>query len=148
MAEFSLHVRLDAVESGPEDGNALLTPYVDAYETVEFGSESLDDADDPASVVPDTSSLEIDGVETFAEIYDDLRTKAAVRKLLLWGPTAERFPTPVQHYALQQLTDPTLYEYHAIDEQVTLVIAESQLEAQRVRQEVPAAAIGYQDSPF
>jgi len=60
----------------------------------------------------------------------------------LWGPTAERFPVPVQHYALQQISTPDAYHFHALDNKVTLVIADSQQRVQQLRQEVPPPALG------
>lgn len=148
MAEFTLHVRLaaDAFESG--DGEELLAPYVEAHEGVRFGGEQLDDTTDSDAVVPETASLEIDDLDTFAEVYADLRVAEGVHELHLWGPDAERFPVPVQHYALQQIEEPDLYVYHAIDDQVTLVVAESELEAEQIRRAVPAAALGYRQSPI
>ena len=146
MAEFTLHVRL--IESCDEsDGEALLAPYVREYEGVSFSDDTVSTREDGV-VVPEQSSLAIDGVESFAEIYTSLRQEKIVHNLSLWGPAAERFPVPVQHYALQQISNPDLYEYHALDDQVTLVIADDQLAAQQVQQEVPDAALGYSESPF
>ena len=148
MAEFTIHIRLDGERCESADGEALLRTHVEANESVSFSSETVEPAPGTETLVPEQSALDIDGVETLANVYDDLRRRKEVGEVLLWGPESERFPVPVQHYALQQIQDPQLYEYHAVDDQVTLVIAESQLEAQRVRQEVPAAAIGYSESPF
>lgn len=148
MTEFTLHVRLAADEFEPGDGRELLAPYVEAHEAVSFGGERIDDATDPDAVVPETASLEIDDLDTFAAVYADLRVAEGVHELHLWGPDAERFPVPVQHYALQQIEDPDLYVYHALDDQVTLVVAESELEAEQVRRAVPAAALGYSQSPI
>jgi len=148
MAEFTLHLRLDAEQAGPKGGENLLAPYVEAHDSVEYGSDRMAAPADSGVVVPETSSLEIDDIEAFAHIYDDLRQRPEVCDLNLWGPSSERFPVPVQHYALQQIQQPDLYEFHAIDEQVTLVIAESELEAEQVQREVPAAALGYSKSPF
>jgi hypothetical protein len=152
MATFTLHIRLDASEitDGATDdpGEALLAPYVEAHETVTFGSDRMEPPADPGVVVPETATLEIDDLDTFAEVYDDLRQRPEVHDLNLWGPSAERFPVPVQHYALQQIQQPDLYEYHAIDGQVTLVVGESEMEAEQVQREVPDAALGYSQSPF
>ena len=146
MAEFTLHVRLDADRAEPEDGERLLGPYVER-EGVAYGSDRVDPAE--GAIVPERPSLEIDGIERFAEIYTDLRTTPEVYDLSLWGPSAERFPVPVQHYALQQIGRPTLYEYHALDDKVTLVVADSEMAADQIRREVPDAAIGYGGvSPF
>jgi len=38
------------------------------------------------------------------------------------------------------LSDPDLYEFHALDDERTLVVAESRLEYQQACDEVPAAA--------
>lgn len=148
MAEFTLHVRLAADGFEPGDGEELLAPYVEAHEGVSYGDERRDDATDADSVVPETASLEIDDLDTFAEIYSDLRVAEGVHELHLWGPEAERFPVPVQHYALQQIQDPDLYVYHALDDKVTLVVAESELEAEQIRRAVPAGALGYRQSPI
>lgn len=148
MAEFTLHVRLVADEYEPGLGEELLERYVTDSDTVRFGDERVADPDDPAVVVPEQSSLEIDDLDAFAEIFDELRRENAVHNVSLWGPNAERFPVPVQHYALQQIGDPDLYVYHAIDDQVTLVVADSEMAAEKVQREVPDAALGYSESPF
>lgn len=148
MAEFTLHVRLDSRLADETDGEALLGGYVEDYEGVEFGSATVEPSSDPDVIVPEQSSLEIEGVDTFATIYDELRREPAVASLNLWGPDASRFPVPVRHYGLQELEDPRLFEYHAIDDRVTLVIAESELGADKIRQDVPPSAIGYRQSPF
>jgi hypothetical protein len=147
MAEFTLHIRLDADRADPGDGEDILTPHVDAHETVTYGSDRVEGGR-PGVVVPETSSLEIEDVETYAEVYTALRTEPAVRDLSLWGPSSERFPVPVQHYALQQIQQPRLYEYHALGDTVTLVIADSEIAAEQVQREVPDAALGYSDAPF
>lgn len=148
MAAFSLHVRLTAEGFEPGDGEDLLAPYVEAYDGVSFGSDRRDDATDADAVVPETASLEIEDLDTFADVYSDLRQEDGVHELHLWGPESERFPVPVQHYALQKIQDPDLYVYHALDDRVTLVVAESELEAEQVQRAVPAGAIGYRQSPI
>jgi hypothetical protein len=147
MAEFTLHIRLDADRADASDGEGLLSPYVEAHETVEFGSDRVEGAG-PGVVVPEPSSLEIADIETFAEVYTGLRTEPAVHDISLWGPSSERFPVPVQHYALQQIQQPRLYEYHALGDTVTLVIADSEMAAEQVQREVPEAALGYSNAPF
>ncbi|PSP60534.1 hypothetical protein BRC73_02055 [Halobacteriales archaeon QH_7_66_37] len=141
MAEFNLQPRLDAAGSEAGDAVALLTPYVEEDESVAFGEDSTDATEHDGVLVPD-AYLEIDGVEVFAEIYTALTSEPSVVDVGLWGPTAERFPVRVQHYALQQISQPDLYEFHALDSKVTLVIAESKLEAEEVQREVPVAALG------
>jgi len=147
MAEFTLHIRLDGDRAEAEDGERLLSPYVENHETVEFGSDRVEGAR-PGVVVPEPSSLEIADIETFAEVYTGLRTDPAVHDISLWGPSSERFPVPVQHYALQQIQQPRLYKYHALGDTVTLVVADSEMAAEQVQREVPDAALGYSDAPF
>jgi hypothetical protein len=141
MAEFNLQPRLDADGSEAGDARELLAPYVDEHEAVTFGDDSTDASERDRVLIPE-AYLEIDGVELFAAIYTELQEKPAVVDIGLWGPTAERFPVRVQHYALQQISQPDLYEFHALDGQVTLVIAESKPEAEQVQREVPGAALG------
>jgi len=167
MATFTLHVRLDrsalpATDDGDTDeretvagdpsetdpGEELLQPYVDAHEGVAFGSARVESRDGEDVFVPERASLEIESSDTFASIYDDLRTRPEVHDISLWGPDAERFPVPVQHYALQQIEQPDLYEFHAVDDKVTLVIAESEMAAEEVQRTVPDGALGYSQSPF
>lgn len=148
MAEFSLHVRLDATQARRVSGEDILTPYVEEHDEVTFGAARVDTPASDDVVVPDRSSLDIEGLDIFAKVYADLRTHPAVQDLHLWGPDAERFPVPVQHYALQQIQQPDSYEYHALDDQVTLVVAESEMEAQLVRRNVPDGALGYSQSPL
>jgi len=138
MAEFNLHVRLDATVT--EDVVPILEPYTEDNEDVALAeTEAIEPVPDSTVITP-AEYLEIDGVETFAEIYVDLKGHEAVAELSLWGPTADRFALPVAHYALQQITDPKLYEFHALDGQTTLVIAESQTELNQLRQAVPTSA--------
>ena len=140
MAEFNLHARLDKNEE--TDPMAVYGPYADDSEDVTVEeTDEIDDDSNPDVLTP-TEFLEIEGIETFADIYTDLVDDPRVVHLSLRGPTAERFPIPVQHHALQQIGDPTLYEFHALDGQVTLVIAESELELNQVHQQVPDGALG------
>lgn len=140
MAEFNLHARL--IASVAEDVTPILEPFAENTEDVTLTeTQEIDQSPNPEIVTP-TEYLEIEGIETFAEIYTELKEHDAVADLALWGPTADRFPVPVQHYALQQIGNPKLYEFHALDGQVTLVIAESQMELKQVRDEVPGGAIG------
>jgi hypothetical protein len=147
MAEFTLHIRLDADRADPDDGERLLDPHVEAHETVTYGSDRVEGGR-PGVVVPEVASLEIEDIETFADVYTALRTEPEVHDLNLWGPSSERFPVPVQHYALQQIQQPRLYEYHALDNKVTLVVADSEIAAEQIQREVPDAALGYKDAPF
>jgi len=167
MATFTLHVRLnrsafpttgdgntderESVAGDPNEtdpGQELLGPSVDEHEDVSFGSARVESGDQEDVFVPERASLEIESAETFATVYDDLRTRPEVHDLSLWGPDAERFPVPVQHYALQQIEQPDLYEFHAVDDKVTLVIAESEMAAEEVQRTVPDGALGYSQSPF
>lgn len=139
MAEFNLHARLDRTEE--TDATAIYDPYLDTDGVTMTETPATDTDGDPDVVVPQ-EYLEIEGIETFAGIYTDLADHAAVVSLSLRGPTADRYPLPVQHHALQQIGDPTLYEFHALDGQVTLVIAESEMELNQLHQEVPDPALG------
>jgi hypothetical protein len=139
MAEFNLHARLDRTEE--TDATAIYDPYTDSEGVTMAETPATDGDDDPDVVVP-KEYLEIEGIETFADIYTDLVDHPAVVGLSLRGPTADRFPLPVQHHALQQIGDPTLYEFHALDGQVTLVIAESEMELNQLHKEVPDPALG------
>jgi len=141
MAEFNLQPRLDAEQSDPSDAEALLTAVVDAHEGASLADESVDTSGREGVLVPETF-LEIEGVEVVAAVYKKLRENDDVVDVALWGPTAERFPVRIQHYALQQIGQPDLYEFHALDGQVTLVIAESQMEAEQLHREVPDGALG------
>ncbi|WP_436902804.1 hypothetical protein [Halovenus halobia] len=140
MAEFNLHARLDRTEE--TDATAIYEEYTESSDTVTMAETEATDPDDDPDVLTPTEYLEIDGIETFAEIYTDLVDHPAVVGLSLRGPTADRYPLPVQHHALQQIGDPTLYEFHALDGQVTLVIAESELELNELHQEIPDPALG------
>lgn len=141
MAEFNLRPHLDASHESADDPTALLEQYAEGDDGVCTATEATMTASPDGTVVPD-SFLEVDGVETFAEVYTSIIDEPGVSGVSLSGPTAERFPVRVQHYALQQLSQPDLFEFHALDGQVTLVIAESEREANLIQQEVPAAALG------
>lgn len=139
MAEFNLHVSVDAGELAADSLEASLQPSVDEHDGVTFA----EDVESPNSG-PDTleATLEIESVDTYGELYAALRDSDDPLEVGLWGPTAERFALPVEHYALQQIPNPDAYEFHAIDHKVTLVIADSQQLIQQLRQEVPPAALG------
>lgn len=139
MAEFNLHLTFAADENSIETVEQRLTPFVDEYQSVEFGDSSAVSASADGVL---ESTLEIDGVDIFAELYQDLRERDDVLDVGLWGPTAERFPVPVKHYALQQISAPDNYEYYALDSQVTLVICDSQHLVEQLRMEVPPPALG------
>ncbi|MXR50597.1 hypothetical protein GRX03_03100 [Halovenus sp. WSH3] len=139
MAEFNLHARLDS--EAVSDPMEVYGRYTDTDGVEVAETDDIDDDSDPDVLTP-TQFLEIEGVETFADIYTDLADDPAVVNLSLRGPTAERFPIPVQHHALQQIGDPTLYEFHALDGQITLVIAESELELNQVHNQVPPGSLG------
>jgi len=141
MAEFNLHPRLDPEGNQPGDAEDLLSSYAKAYEDVSTETARVQGESDAGVIVPEMF-LEIKGVERVAEIYEDLSDDSAVAEVALWGPTAERYPVRVQHYALQQISQPDLYEFHALDGQVTLVIAESEMEAEQLHRDVPAGALG------
>jgi len=113
MAEFAVHIRASE-ETTPERAEQLLEPYVSEHEEVSYGEESIQDTGG-TGFVPEQSCLLVDGVELLADIYTDLQSHPDVAKVILGGPGSERFPVPVQHYALQQLEYPDLYEYHALD---------------------------------
>lgn len=140
MAEFNLHARLDKSET--TDPMAVYGPHADDTDDVTVEETDDIEAESDPDVLTPTSFLEVEGIETLADIYTDLVDDPAVAQLSLRGPTAERFPIPIQHHALQQIGDPTLYEFHALDGQVTLVIAESEMELNRLHQEVPPSALG------
>lgn len=131
MAEFNLQVGVDGNDTSEEEVHGMLAEYVEATDEVEFADGSEADW-----------TLEIDTIDRFATIYTALRDSDENLELGLWGGTAERFPVPVQHYALQQISTPDAYEFHALDNKVTLVIADSQQRVQQLQQEVPPPAIG------
>lgn len=140
MPEFNLHARLDSTQT--TDVEPLFEPYVEAHEEVSIAeTEQIETSRDPDIHTP-MEFLEIDGIETLASLYTDLVDRPEIAGVSMIGPTADRFVIPVQHYALQQISDPKLYEFHALDGQTTLVVAESQMELDRLRQEVPAGALG------
>lgn len=140
MVDFNMHVRF--VASEVDDPVAQLEQYAERSTSVGVNeSEGASAAGDDDVIIPD-QYLEIQGIETFAELYDDLRSDDAVADLVLWGPTADKFVIPVEHYALQQIESPQLYDFHAIDNQTTLVVAESEMEMDQVRTQVPPPAQG------
>lgn len=139
MGQFSLFLRLNPAEADAETARAILDPYVKAYDDVEYTADP--DADEDDGTIPE-QGLDIDGLDTYTELYEDLRKYPAVSHLRPWGPDSERYPVVVKHFALQQIPDPDLYEFHALDDEETLVICESELELKSVQQSVPPAGLG------
>jgi len=137
MVDFNIHVRFYATEV--DDPAARLEADAERSDSIAVGESAGAGSESDDVIIPD-QYLEIQGVETFAELYDDLRGDDAVADLVLWGPTADKYVVPVEHYALQQIESPQLYEFHAVDNKTTLVIAESEMEMDQVRTQVPPAA--------
>lgn len=139
MAEFNLKISIDAAKLDVESLEQYLEPYVEDTDEVTFAETDDQSDSDPERL---ESVLEIDDIDTFADLYTELQDTEEPLEIGLWGPTAERFPVPVQHYALQQISTPDAYHFHALDHKVTLVIADSQQRVQQLRQEVPPPALG------
>jgi hypothetical protein len=135
MAEFNLQITVEGNDTTTERVEDHLSSVVESYETVTFG-EPEESADAPDWL------LEIERIDTYAAVYTELNDVDQTLDIGLWGPTADRFPVPVQHYALQQISMPDSYEFHALDNKVTLVIADSKMDVQRLEQEVPPPALG------
>ena len=133
MAEFNIQVSVEGEDTAPERVADTLSSVVEANEGVQFGDSEDDDHQ---------WLLEIEDVETYADIYTDLTDSEYQLDIELWGPTADRFPIPIQHYALQQLSTPDAYEFYALDNKVTLVIADSERHIQMIESEVPPPALG------
>ncbi|MFC7072204.1 hypothetical protein ACFQJ7_04870 [Halovenus rubra] len=137
MAEFNLQISVapDEIDDSLEE---YLSPHIKGNEDVQLEeSESSLDSESEAEAV-----LEIEDVNLFGRLYEKLRDNDDPLEIGLWGPTAQRYPVPVQHYALQQIPNPDAFDFHAIDSKVTLVIADSQQLVQQLRQEVPPPALG------
>lgn len=141
MAEFTLHPRFDSDEIDPSEATTILSEYADEYDPVSLGDDQIEAASEHDVFVPD-HALEIDDIDTYAEIYMELRDSPEVYDVSLWGPAADRFPVRVEHYALQRISTPDRFEFYALDGQVTLVIADSRQELQQIKREVPRAALG------
>ncbi len=139
MPEFNLHLEIDSDDLDASALEQLLDAYVEAFDSVEF-------VDSEGVTVSNDSTLEatlaIDGVDDYAEIYRSFRDSDDPFNIGTWGPTAERFPVPVQHYALQQISAPDSYEYYALDDRVTLVICDQYHQVEQLRMEVPPPALG------
>lgn len=135
MAEFNIQVSVEGSDTASESLEDHLSSVVEANEDVTFG-DAESDADEQ------TWLLEIEDVDTYADIYTDLKDSDQKPGLELWGPTSDRFPVPIQHYALQQLSTPDAYEFYALDNKTTLVIADSQRHVQMIESEVSPSALG------
>lgn len=150
MAEFNLHVVLRADANEPATAREYLSEYVDGSDAVAFADETGSDPDvfadeTGAGTGGDTereATLEVDGVDVYAKLYAELTAGEAVAEVQPWGPTAERFPVPVEHYALRQISAPDLYEFYALDDRVTLVVCDSQPLVDQLRRDVPPHALG------
>jgi len=132
MAEFNLEISVEDGDTAIERVENNLASVVEAREGVTFGDES-----DGGVWL-----LEIEDVDTYAEVYTDLTESDEELDIDLWGPTSDRFPVLIQHYALQQLSTPDAYEFYALDNKVTLVIADSQQHVKMIQSEVPPPALG------
>lgn len=136
MAEYSVHVRFDD-DCSHTQAEELLRGQAGSYDAVGLETVAVD-TDDTDGFVPDMA-LDIADTDALANVYDELRDREEVVDIALWGPTSDRFPIPIYHYALQQISDPDLYQFHAVDTKVTLIIAESKLELDQVRSDVGPA---------
>jgi len=139
MAAFTLYPLVDTDDAGTGVAREILDPYVEAYDDVEALKPDIEIEDEGAELAE--IALAIDSLDTFAELYLELEQYPEFSTLRLWGPESERFPIIVGHFALQQLSDPDLHEFHALDDERTIVVCESQLEQQQAIDDVPAAAL-------
>lgn len=135
MVEFNIRVSIEGSDTASESVEDHLSSVVETTEDVTFG-------DTESGVDEQEWLLEIEDVDTYADVYTDLTDSDQELKLDLWGPTSDRFPVPIQHYALQQLSTPDAYEFYALDNKTTLVIADSQRHVQMIESEVPPPALG------
>ena len=147
MAEFALYVQL-LEDEAPDDIEDLLGPFVDAYDSVEYESSTVDPDDRPGVVVPE-QSLAIDDVDVFAEIFLELDDDPVVHGLSLWGPGSSRFPVRAYHHALRSLSDPDRYQFHALDDRETLVICDTPTDLRQAREDLgPSGLVAGGDAKF
>lgn len=141
MGAFSMYIRVNSDEvTDPADADKLLDRYVEAYESVSHESAEVDAGADPGVIVPE-KALDIDDIDDFAAIFEELRDSPAVHDISLWGPGSTRFPLRVYHHALRNLSDPDSYQFHAIDNRETLLICDSPGALERAREEIGPAGL-------
>ncbi len=141
MGAFSMYIRVNSDEvTGPAAAAELLERYVEAYESVTYESADIDAGADPGVIVPE-NALDIDDIDDFAAIFEELRDSPAVHDISLWGPGSSRFPLRVYHHALRGLSDPDSYQFHAIDNRETLLICDSPQALDRAREEIGPAGL-------
>jgi len=140
MGAFSLYVRYRSDAETPESVEQQLEAYVDEYESVDFEQQSVEAESEPGVIVPE-NGLDIDDIEAFASIVEELRDDSAVHDMSLWGPGSQRYPVRAYHHALRSLSDPDRYQFHAIDNRETLVVCESPADLDQARQDIGASGL-------
>ena len=140
MGAFSLYIRYRSDADASETAEDLLERYVDEHETVEYERQRIDADTDPGIVVPDRG-LDISDIDSFASIVEELRDNPAVHDMSLWGPGSQRYPVRVYHHALQSLSDPDRYQFHAIDNRETLVVCDAPGDLEQAREDIGAAGL-------
>jgi len=139
MGEFTLYVQLleDELSDGIEE---VFDPYVEAYGSVSYEQSSIDADEHPGVVIPETA-LGVDEIDAFAEIVKKLDGDPAVHDLSLWGPGSVRFPIRAYHHALQNLSDPDRYQFHALDNRETLVICDTPGDLRQAKNDIGSAGL-------
>jgi hypothetical protein len=140
MGEFSLYIRYRSDAETDETAAELLDRFVEEYESVSYESESIDAETEPGVIVPE-NGLDVSDIEAFASVFSELRDHPAVHDISLWGPGSERYPVRVYHHALQSLSDPDRYQFHAIDNRETLLICDTPAALNQARQEIGPAGL-------
>lgn len=138
MGAFSLYVRLSDDEGAPT-AEDVLASHVDAHDSVDYERADIDDDQNDPGV--SETGLDIGDIEAFASVVVDLKDTEAVEAISLWGPGSERYPVEVYHYALRNLSDPDRYQFHALDDRVTLLICDTPAALRQAKDEIGPAGL-------
>lgn len=135
MGAFSLYVQLSDGEPS-RSVEEILGPYIETYDSVSYEQT----AGDGSGSVTETG-LDIGDIDAFAAILEELKETPDVESISLWGPGSQRYPVQVYHHALRSLSDPDRYQFHAIDDRVTLLICDTPAALRQAKDEIGPAGL-------
>jgi hypothetical protein len=80
--------------------------------------------------------LLVTSIQTLVTIYSHLKDKPEIHYINLWGPNSDRYPVQIYTHALGRLENPGQYEFHEVDEEVTLVVCDDMEEVRKIQSDV------------
>lgn len=132
---YSVHLKLHEDQYEEEQIDEWYNHFVDEYDDVDHGRRRLEKSTDPGIVIAG-ATLTVAAIDTLVTIYSVLKDEPEVHYINLWGPNSERYPVQVYSHALGRIENPGQYEFHEVDDEVTLVVCDDMDEVQKIQADV------------